>query len=95
MKLEQSGKLQRIPRKRIYVESLDGEAYTGDTFAEVVKTMRATAWGGEQSDGIRGYMKQVAKRIWDWSQKQIRTSTPENFLRDMEKEGLLRMKVKS
>lgn len=85
---------QEQQRKRIYVESLDGEAYTGDTFADVVRDMRATAWGGEQSDGIRGYMKQVSKRIWDWSQKQIRINSPENFLRDMQREGLLRMQVK-
>lgn len=79
---------------KIFVESLDGESYSGDTFAEVVGQMRSTAWGGSESDGLRGYMKQVAKRIWDWSQKQIRFGNPEMFLRDMERNGLLKMKVK-
>jgi hypothetical protein len=75
----------------ISVESLDGETYSGNTYAEVVGEMRATAWGGLESDGIRGYMKQVAKRIYDWSNKRIRIGTPEMFLKDMAKEGLIRL----
>jgi hypothetical protein len=67
---------------------------TGEPFGEVVAEMRRTAWGGEASDGIRGYMKQVAKRIWDWSRRQIRVHTPEAFLRDMEREGLLKLRVR-
>lgn len=78
--------------KRIFVESLDGESYGGDTPSEIVAAMRKQDWGGGmQSDGIRGYMKQVAKRVWDWSNKRIRINTPENFLKDMEKEGIVRV----
>lgn len=80
--------------QRIFVESLDGESYGGETFGDIVSAMRASAWGGADSDGIRGYMKQVAKRIWDWSQKEIRIGSPEAFLRDMEKQGLLKMVVR-
>jgi hypothetical protein len=80
--------------QRVFVESLDGEAYGGESFSDVVGAMRESSWGGTQSDGIRGYMKQVAKRIWDWSQKRIRTSTPEMFIRDLEKEGVLKVRVR-
>lgn len=77
----------------IVVESLDGETYEGEKYSDVVTKMREQAWGGEASDGIKGYMKQVAKRIWDWSHKTIRISKPEIFLRDMEREGLIKMTV--
>lgn len=79
---------------RIYVESVDGEAYGGETFTEVVDAMRVGSWGGDQADGVRGYMRQVAKRIWDWSEAKIRTNTPEAFLRDMAAQKLLRLRVK-
>lgn len=78
----------------IYVESLDGETYGGNSFSDIVTQMRDASWGGEQSDGIRGYMKQVAKRIWDWSQTRIRINTPEAFLRDMEGAKLLKIRMK-
>lgn len=79
---------------RVFVESLDGESYGAETYLQIVEQMRDTAWGGEQSDGVRGYMKQVAKRIWDWSQKAIRINSAESFLKDMQREGLVRMRVK-
>lgn len=79
---------------RIYVEAMDGRTYGAEDFSEVVRQMRADAWGGDASDGVRGYMRQVAKRISDWSAKAIRVSTPEMFLRDMAKEGLIQLKVK-
>ena len=81
-------------KQRVFVESLDGESYGGETFGDVVAAMREQAWGGAESAGIRGYMKQVAKRIWDWSQKRIRIDRPESFLRDMEREGLLKLVVR-
>lgn len=80
---------------RIYVEALDGDTYGGETFSEVVAAMRESAWGGEQSDGVRGYMKQVAKRVWDWSQRRVRLSTPEMFVRDLEAAGVLRVTERS
>lgn len=77
--------------QRIFVEALDGDTYGGETFAEVVDAMRDGSWGGSASDGKRGYMKQVAKRIWDWSQKRVRLSNPEMFIRDLEAAGVLRV----
>lgn len=78
-------------RHVIYVESLDGETYGGRTFSEIVEQMRKAAWGGDEADGIRGYMRQVAKRIWDWSQQRVRISTPEMFIRDMARFNLLKV----
>lgn len=91
MKTEPSEAIKRT--KRIFAESLDGESYGGNTYNEVVADMRSTAWGGADSDGVRGYMKQVSKRIWDWSRKQIRIDSAEHFLRDMEKEGLVKVTI--
>jgi len=85
------GTIADLLKAPIYVESLDGEYYGGKTYGEIVAKMRDGAWGGEMSDGLRGYMKQVSKRVWDWSQQQIRISTPEMFLRDMERFGLIKV----
>lgn len=74
----------------IAIELMDGARYGGETYVEVVAQMRADAYGGEQSDGVRGYMKQVAKRVWDWSNKRIRIDNSEHFLKDMEKAGLVK-----
>lgn len=80
--------------KRIFVESLDGASYGAESFVDIVQQMREGAWGGEQSDGVRGYMKQVAKRIYDWSNKTVRISSAEHFLQDLQKEGIIRMRVR-
>ena len=80
--------------KRIFVESLDGESYGAESFVDIVQQMREGAWGGEQSDGVRGYMKQVAKRIYDWSEKTIRIDSAEHFLQDLQKQGIIRMRVR-
>lgn len=80
--------------KRIFVESLDGESYGGDAYVEIVEQMRTGSWGGEQSDGVRGYMKQVAKRIYDWSNKTVRINSAEAFLQDLQKEGIIKMRVR-
>lgn len=88
MKTEQQQQTQRV-----FVESLDGETYQGDDFTAIVSAMRANAWGGEASAGLRGYMKQVAKRISDWSGNIVRINTPENFIRDMAKYGLIKLRV--
>jgi hypothetical protein len=77
---------------RIYVESMDGKEYGGETYSEIVAQMRAGSWGGEESDGIQGYMRQVAKRIWDWSQVRIRVSRPEMFIIDLAKANVLRVR---
>lgn len=78
----------------IVVESLDGEGWYGETHEAVVVMMRQTAWGGEESDGIKGYMKQVAKRLWDWSQREIRIDSAEHFLADMESAGVVRVRTR-
>lgn len=94
MKTETNAAAVALAEHKVFVESLDGEVYGGETFSDVVAMMRESAWGGSASDGVRGYMKQVAKRIWDWSQKRIRISTPEMFIRDLETEGVLKVRVR-
>lgn len=79
---------------RVFVESMDGGVYGGETFSDIVAQMREEAWGGTASDGVRGYMKQVAKRVWDWSQARVRISTPEMFIRDLEAQNLLKVRVR-
>lgn len=80
-----------LPRPCIIVETMDGAVHSGASFSEVVESMRKRAWGGSDSVGIRGYMKQVAKRVMDWSKKHLRIATPEMFVRDMERAGLARI----
>lgn len=94
MKVDEDQTVFDKREKRVFVESLDGEAYGAESFIEIVEQMRLTAWGGSQSDGVRGYMKQVAKRIYDWSGKNIRMHSAEAFLRDMEKEGLVKLRIR-
>lgn len=87
--------MKTISDCKVQVLTLDGMAFGGATFGEVVAQMRANAFGGSDSDGVRGYMKQVAKRVWDWSAKTVRISTPEMFLSDMNEHGMLKLVVKS
>ena len=74
----------------IIVEGFSGERYGAPTAAQVVAKMRESAWGGYASDGNKGWMKQVAKRVWDWSKQTIRVDKAENFLRDLAKAGLIK-----
>lgn len=83
-----------MKKPQIIVETMDGAVHSGASFSEVVQSMRKRAWGGSDSVGIRGYMKQVAKRVMDWSKRHLRTATPEMFVRDMERAGLAKI-VKS
>lgn len=75
---------------RIVVEMIEGKRFKGDSANEVVTAMRNEALGGENSAGIRGYMKQVAKRVRDWNGKQVRFGSCEKFLADLEEAGVLR-----
>lgn len=78
----------------IQVEGFSGEKYTADTHARIVDKMRASSWGGDLADGPRGYMRQIAKRVWDWCKQEIRTDKAENFLSDLTKVGLIRLQKK-
>ena len=81
----------KIQRAQIEVEGFSGEKYSASTARQIVAAMRETTFGGEKSDGIKGYMQQVAKRVFDWSGKNVRTDTPENFLSDLHKAGQIRL----
>ena len=76
---------------KIIVEGFGGEVYTAATHAAIVDKMRASSWGGDLADGPRGYMKQIAKRVYDWCGKEINTVKAEQFLSDLSKSGLIRM----
>jgi hypothetical protein len=76
----------------IIIEGFGGEIYKADTHAKIVDKMRASAWGGDTTDGPRGYMRQVAKRVWDWCAKTIRTDKAEDFLTDLQDAGLIKVK---
>jgi hypothetical protein len=86
---------EALLKARIVVELMDGKLYGGETYSEIVEQMRDGSWGGEQSDGMRGYMRQVAKRIWDWSQVRVRVSRPELFIIDLAKANTLRVRDRS
>lgn len=80
--------------KPIFVEAMDGASYGGNSYLEVVEQMRSAAHDGANSDGVRGFMRQVSKRVWEWSQRQVRVSNSRVFLVDMAKHGLIKMRVK-
>ena len=75
----------------ITVFGFSGEQYKGDTATQIVEQMRAASWGGEESDGVRGYMRQIAKRVLDWSGVTIRTHRTAAFLRDLAAHNLIRL----
>jgi len=77
---------------KIRVEGFGGEIYSADTAARIVDKMRAASWGGDLADGPRGYMRQIAKRVWDWCKKEVRTDKAENFLSDLSTIGLIKVK---
>lgn len=74
----------------IIVEGFEGERYSGSTAAAVVEEMRAAAFGGQAADGIRGYMRQVAKRVFEWNGKRVRTDVAAQFLDDLVKAEFIR-----
>lgn len=78
----------------ITVEGMSGEQYSANTHHLIVEEMRLSAWGGDASDGVLGYMKQVAKRVYDWSGQAVHTTSPKKFLEDLAKHGLVRIAIK-
>lgn len=87
-------KLKRIKAQaapQIEVEGFGGEKFSGATAHEIVAAMRATTFGGDASDGVPGYMRQVSKRVFEWSGKAVRTDSAENFLADLHKAGQVRL----
>lgn len=74
----------------IKIEAFNGETFKGETPSNVVKAMKDSTWGGYQADGVRGYMRQVAKRVSEWNGKAVRTDTPKHFLEDLEAAGFVR-----
>lgn len=74
----------------IALEGFNGEKFSGETAGDVVRAMKDSTWGGYEADGLRGYMRQVAKRINEWNGKDVRTDTPAHFLKDLEAAGFVR-----
>lgn len=79
---------------RIVVETMDGSTFGADSWIGIVSQMRRSSWGGDASDGVRGYMRQVSKRVWDWSQKRVRTSICQVFIEDLAAAGILKLIVR-
>lgn len=78
----------------ILVEGMSGEQYSAKTYEGIVTEMRASAWGGDESNGIKGYMKQVAKRVGDWCGAVVRVDRTDHFLEDLQSQGLIRLVIK-
>ena len=77
--------------KGIRIESIDGNTYSAPDSNGIVEALRRKAWGGTESAGLRGYMKQVAKRIFDWNNARIRISGCRVFLQDLARHGIIRV----
>jgi hypothetical protein len=88
-------KMQIVPvviEPMIHVEGFGGEVYEARTYAMVVDKMRAASWGGDLADGPKGYMKQVAKRVFDWSGRIINSEKAKEFLQDLAETGLIKIR---
>ena len=80
-----------VKQPAVSVSGFSGERYEGDSFHQVVEAMRAGTFGGDDSAGVRGYMKQISKRIFEWNGATVRTDKAENFLHDLQQAGVLRI----
>lgn len=85
--------VQFVRPATITIETMSGERFKATDYNGLVTAMRAAAWGGENSDGVRGYMAQVAKRMHDWSGVRIRTSNAHYFIDDLIASGVVKMIV--
>jgi hypothetical protein len=74
----------------IMIEAFNGEKFSGKSPTAVVEAMQSGTWGGYQADGVKGYMKQVAKRVSEWNGRAIRIDNAKHFLEDLEKAGFIR-----
>lgn len=74
----------------IAIEMLDGSICSGDDARAVITNMRESSWGGVESDGLKGYMEQVSKRVHDWNGSFIRVDSYVDFLADCAAHGIIR-----
>ena len=81
-------------RDLIVVEGFNGEKYEAYTHFAAVDKMRLGSFGGTEADGVRGYMKQVAKRMVDWCGATIPIKSATEFLNALHKQGILKLTVK-
>jgi hypothetical protein len=65
----------------------DGRVHTGKTEADLVSRLHASSRAPEASD--KDFMREVAARARLQTGKRIRHNTPENFIADLAKAGLI------
>jgi hypothetical protein len=65
----------------------DGRVYTGNTEAELVSRLRSSSLTAEKTD--REFMREAARRARLQTGKRVRYNTPENFIADLVKTGLI------
>lgn len=69
---------------KIIVET--GDVYFGETFASIVRQMSQHYPRGETK---REYMDATARRVRIWDEVQIRTNTPEEFIWELHRVGVI------
>jgi hypothetical protein len=72
----------------VVIEGIDGRMYCGRSLSEAVNAMRNGSWGIEAAS-LKGYMKQVAKRVYGWSKARISIRSLNGFVRDLVKAGII------
>lgn len=75
-------------QKQLTYQTRDGVTYAGDTAFQVVDAMRADSSMTEHKE-LGGYMKAAALRYERYNDVTPRTDTPEHFLTDLCRAGLL------
>lgn len=63
-----------------------GDVYFGDTYASLVRQMSRHYPRGETT---REYMDATARRVEIWDAVKIRTKTPEQFIRELQRVGVV------
>ena len=66
----------------VVIEGIDGRVYCGRTLTAALNAMRRGSWG-VPAVNLRGYMRQVAKRVYGWNKIRISTRSVEAFVRDL------------
>lgn len=69
--------------------SIDKNAYTGATPADVVRDMRAQSFDGQRLE-LSAFMRRTAATASTWAKQPIRAEKPEEFLEDLVAAGILK-----
>ena len=66
----------------------DGQIFRADTAADLVRKLHEVSLATAEDDWA--WMEQTAKRTWEVTGVPIRFGTPEEFISDMTKAGILK-----